>query len=130
MNLKQIEAGNVWRHIGMEIVRDSEGRPGVRVINTDKLRQLYGAMHGGIISTAVDSAAAVIVNEAVGDDYAATTVELKVNYLLPVVDSDIYAYAEIVKKGKQLVVTTVKVIDNRANVVAIGVVTFMVKQLN
>lgn len=130
MDLNLIEAGNVWKHIGMEIVRDSEARPGVYVKNTDNLRQLYGAMHGGIIATAVDAAAAVAVNEYAGTNYAASTVELKVNYLLPVVDSDIFAYAKIVKKGKQLVVTTVEVLDNQANVIAIGIVTYIIKSID
>ncbi len=129
MDLDFLESGNVWKYLGMKIVRDLEGRPGVHVKNTDNLRQIYGGMHGGIISTAVDAAAAVTVNEAVGKDYAASTVELKVNYLLPVVDSDIFVYAKIVKKGKQLIVTTVEVLDNRSNVVAIGIVTYMLKQI-
>ena len=129
MDLNLIESGNVWKYLGMKIVLDSEGCSGVQVKNTDNLRQVYGGMHGGIISTAVDAAAAVTVNEAVGKDYAATTVELKVNYLLPVVDSDIFAYAKLVKRGKQLMVTTVEVLDNRAEVVAIGIVTYIVKPI-
>lgn len=127
MDLDLIESGNVWKYLGIKIVRDAEGRSGVHVKNTENLRQVYGSMHGGIISTAVDAAAGVVVNEAVGKDYAAATVELKVNYLLPVVDSDIFGYAKIVKKGKQLMVTTVEVLDDQANVVAIGIVTYIVK---
>jgi uncharacterized protein (TIGR00369 family) len=129
VDLNLLESGNVWKYLGMKIVRDSEGRPGVHVKNTDNLRQVYGGMHGGIISTAVDAAAAVTVNEAVGRDYAATTVELKVNYLLSVVDSDIFGYAKLVKRGNQVMVATVEVLDNRANVVAIGIVTYMVKKI-
>lgn len=130
VDLNLLEAGNVWKHIGMEIVRNSEGHPGVHVINTNNLRQVYGAMHGGIISMAVDAAGAVVVNEQVGRDFAVSTVELKVNYLLPVVDSDIFVYAKIVKKGKQLAVTTVEVLDNLANIVAIGIVTYIVKPID
>ncbi len=130
VDLNLIEGGNVWKHIGMELVRDSKGHPGVHVKNTDNLKQVYGAMHGGIISLAVDSAAAVAINEYIGSDYAATTVELKVNYLLPVVDSDIFGYAKIVKKGKQLMVTTVEVLDNLEKVVAIGIVTYIIKPIS
>lgn len=129
VDLNLLESGNVWKYLGMKIVCDSEGRSGVHLKNTVNLRQVYGGMHGGIISTAVDAAAAVVVNESVGSDYAASTVELKVNYLLPVVDSDIFVYAKIVKKGKQLMVTTVEVLDNQANVVAIGIVTYILKPI-
>lgn len=129
VDLNLLESGNVWKYLGMTIVRDSEGRSGVHVKNSSNLRQVYGGMHGGIISTAVDAAAAVVVNEAVGEDYAATTVELKVNYLLPVIDSDIFVYAKLVKRGKQLMVATVEVLDDQANVVAIGIVTYMAKPI-
>ncbi|WP_291350074.1 PaaI family thioesterase [Desulfosporosinus sp.] len=127
MDLNSLESANVWRYLGIKIMHDSEGRAGVHVKDSENLRQVYGAMHGGIISTAVDAAAGVVVNKCIGRDYAASTVELKVNYLLPVVNSDIFAYAKIVKRGKQLIVTTVEVFDDLSNVVAIGIVTYMVK---
>lgn len=124
--LEVLGTSNVWKYLGIDIVASEDGKKGVKVTNTEMLRQLHGNLHGGIIATAVDTAMAVAVNEAIGPDQSAVTVELKVNYLLPVVDSDIYAYATLVKEGKRLFIGTVDVFDENGNLVAIGSSTFSI----
>lgn len=47
--------------------------------------------------------------------------------MLPVIDSDIYVFAKLVKKGKTLLVATAEVLDDKKNIVAIGTATYMVK---
>lgn len=126
--LHRLESSNAWQHIGMKIIYDSNGKVGVHLKNTPNLRQAYGSMHGGFIASAIDAGIGAAVNEAIGKDNWATTVELKVNYLLPVGESDIYVYPEIVKKGRNLIVATAEVKNDENNVVAIGSATFMVKQ--
>lgn len=129
VDLASLEAGKVWKYLGMEIVRNQQGQPGVRVKVTENLRQVYGNVHGGIIATAVDAAVAVIVNETIGADYGASTVELKVNFLRPVSDSDLFAFSRLVKKGRQLMIGITEVFDDRDNLVAVGIATYMVKPL-
>ncbi|WP_027355774.1 PaaI family thioesterase [Desulfofundulus thermocisternus] len=128
VDLDLLQAGNVWKYIGMEIIRNAEGQPGVHVRNSESLKQIYGSVHGGIIATAVDAAVAVAVNSAIGKDYGAATVELKVNFLYPVVDSDIFAFARLVKEGN-LMVGTAEVFDNQGQLVAIGTATYKVRPL-
>ena len=130
VDLNFLESGNVWKYIGMKIFRDEEGRLGVHIKNIDELRQVYGAMHGGIVTTAIDAAVAVAVNNAYGKKFAASTVELKVNYLLPMVDSDLFVFATLVKKGKQLTVATVEAIDGQKKLIAVGIATYMVKAID
>jgi len=86
-------------------------------------------MHGGIIATAIDAAVAVAVNDAYGKEFAASTVELKINYLLPMVDPDLFVFASLVKKGKQLAVATVEAIDGQKRLIAVGIATYMVKPI-
>ncbi|HHY27789.1 MAG TPA: PaaI family thioesterase, partial [Desulfitobacterium dehalogenans] len=123
-SLEALGTSNIWRYLGISIVTNNQGKKGVKITNTDVLKQVHGNVHGGIIATAVDAAMGVAVNEAIGPDHYAVTVELKVNYLLPVVDSDIYAYANLVKEGKRLFMGTVDVYDEDDNLVAIGSSTF------
>lgn len=130
VDLNLLESGNVWKLIGMKIFRDAEGRLGVHVKNIDELRQVYGAMHGGIIATAIDAAVAVAVNDVYGKNFAASTVELKVNYLLPMVDPDLFVFASLVKKGKQIAVATAEAIDGQKKLIAIGIATYMVKSID
>ncbi|AFM00728.1 MULTISPECIES: PaaI family thioesterase [Desulfitobacterium] len=123
-SLEALGTSNIWRHLGISIVTNDQGKKGVKITNTDVLKQVHGNVHGGIIATAVDAAMGVAVNEVIGPDHYAVTVELKVNYLLPVADSDIYAYANLVKEGKRLFMGTVDVYDEDDNLVAIGSSTF------
>lgn len=127
--LNSLESSNAWRYIGMEVIenKNNPNQKGVRVKNTDNLKQVHGSIHGGIIAMAIDAAMAVAVNEAIGPDQAAVTVELKVNYLRPVFESDLFAYAKLVKHGKQLLIGTVEAFDNENQLVAIGSSTFMIR---
>ncbi|TWH56214.1 acyl-CoA thioesterase [Desulfitobacterium sp. LBE] len=123
-NLEALGSSNIWKYLGMTIVTNEQGKKGVKITTTDKFKQAHGSVHGGIIATVIDTAMGVAVNEAIGPDHYAVTVELKVNYLLPVVDLDIYAYASLVKEGKRLFMGTVNVYDEDGNLVAIGSATF------
>ncbi len=127
VELNSLEASNVWKYLGMEIVENSQNQKGVKIKNTDNLKQVYGNVHGGIIATAIDAAMGVAVNQSIGPDQSAVTVELKVNYLYPVFNSDLYAFAKLVKQGKQLVTGTVEVHDEENHLIAIGTSTYIRK---
>ena len=125
-SLEGLGTSNAWKYLGISVITNEQGKQGVKVTNTEDLKQIHGNLHGGIIATAIDTAMAVAVNESIGPNQYAVTVELKVNYLLPVVDSDIYAYAHLVKAGKRLFMGSIDVFDEDDNLVAIGSSTFSI----
>lgn len=126
VELNLLQSSKSWKHIGMEIIRNSEGKPGIRIPNSENLKQFYGNVHGGFIAMAVDTASGVAVNDSIGDNRGAVTVELKVNYLEPIGESDIYAYAQVVRKGNRLLTCTVEVTNDEGVLAAIGITTFIV----
>lgn len=126
VELNLLQSSKSWKHIGMEIIRNSEGKPGIRIQNSENLKQIYGNVHGGFIAMAVDTASGVAVNDSIGDNRGAVTVELKVNYLEPIGESDIYAYAQVVRKGNRLLTCTVEVTNDEGVLAAIGITTFIV----
>lgn len=128
VELNSLQSSNVWKYIGMEIVENDKDQKGIRIKNTDNLKQVYGNVHGGIIAMAIDAAMGVAVNEAIGPNQSAVTVELKVNYLRPVFDSDFFAFATLVKQGRQLLTGTVEVFDEDNCIIAIGITTYVRKQ--
>jgi uncharacterized protein (TIGR00369 family) len=125
VDLNLLESSNVWKYIGMEIVENDSKQKGIRIKNSTNLKQVYGNVHGGIIAMAIDAAMGVAVNEAIGSNQSAVTVELKTNYLRPAFDSDIFAYAKIVKEGKTLLTGTVDVFDEKDQLIALGIVTYI-----
>lgn len=126
VDLNLLQSSNAWKHIDMEIIENDDGKLGVKVKGSENLKQVYGNIHGGFIAMAVDAAAGVAVNNLIGPDHGAVTLELKVNYLLPVGgDSDVYAFANVVKGGKRIITCTVEVFNNNGDLAAIGITTFM-----
>lgn len=129
VDINLLAKANVWKYIGMELVYDSNGQPGVHMAKNDNLKQYFGGVHGGMITAVADTAMAVTVNNVLGKDFGATTIEMKINFLQGTSDSDLVSFAKIVKKGKQMITLTAEVVDSQENLVAIVLGTFMVRPL-
>jgi len=83
-------------------------------------------LHGGLIATVADEAVWYALEHVLQQSRHSTTVELKVNYLRPAMDTAVLrAKATLVKTGRTLVVGTVELMDERGTVCAIATVTYM-----
>ena len=61
------------------------------------------AIHGGVLSTLIDTAGGVAAWSALGDDESVSTVDLRVDYLVPAgLEGDLRASAELVRKGTRV----------------------------
>ncbi|WP_366922276.1 PaaI family thioesterase [Metallumcola ferriviriculae] len=111
VRLNDLAEGSFWKLIDMKIDYKGDGSAMVRVSVSEKHRQVYGQVHGGVIASALDSAIAVLVNQQIGPDQGANTVELKVNYLRPATGSGLRAEAELIKLGRTLIVADARCYD-------------------
>jgi uncharacterized protein (TIGR00369 family) len=85
-----------------------------------------GSLHGGLIATLVDECVWYAMEHAAKIRRHSATVELKVNYLRPLMDSAVArARAKLVKTGRTLCTGTVEVHDQRGLLCAIGTATYM-----
>lgn len=85
-----------------------------------------GTLHGGLIAAVADEAVWYALEHVLNRTRNSTTVELKVNYLRPAIDTaSLRARAHLVKTGKTLVVGTVELTDDRSMLCAIATVTYM-----
>ena len=67
------------------------------------------ALHGGVISTLLDTAGGGIAFSALDwKKYALSTIDMRVDYLLPGRPEDIYAEASVLRKGNRVIVTTMR----------------------
>jgi len=85
-----------------------------------------GVLHGGITASIADEAAWHAIENHHG--YGAkksTTTELKVNYLRPIAGKKAIARAVLVRAGKTLCVSRVDIFDEKKNLAAIAIVTYM-----
>ncbi len=111
VKLNDLAAGSFWRLIDMDVDYKEDGKAIVRISVSEKHRQVYGQVHGGVIATMLDSAIAVVVNQKIGPDQGANTIELKVNYLRPATGDSLRAEGEIIKYGRTLIVAEARCYD-------------------
>ncbi len=65
----------------------------------DELRQPHGLLHGGATASVIDTAMAFAVVSILESDEKASTVDLTVHYLRPVMEGAIVCTAKVVKAG-------------------------------
>jgi uncharacterized protein (TIGR00369 family) len=85
-----------------------------------------GVLHGGITASMADEAAWHAIESRFGYGVRkSTTTELKVNYLRPIVGKKAIARVYMVRAGKTLCVMRVDIFDEKKNLAAIAIVTYM-----
>ncbi|MBS4022716.1 MAG: PaaI family thioesterase [Dethiobacter sp.] len=119
-----------WELLGISVVRWETGFARLVMPVKKDLLQVYGLVHGGAIASLIDSSIAVALTSGLAPGESASTVELKVNYLAPVLEGKIFADTRIVKRGKTIVVGITEVVDEEGRMVAIGTATYMILRNN
>ncbi|MEZ5354988.1 MAG: PaaI family thioesterase [Bryobacteraceae bacterium] len=85
---------------------------------------LAGTLHGGITATLADVAGGFAALAHYGDR-PLTTVELKLNYFLPVTGSRVTARSHVLRAGRTLCVSQVEIRNEQRKLAAVAIVTYM-----
>jgi len=91
--------------IGAQLAGVAPGRCEIHLPFRDELTQQNGFFHAGIIATVVDSAAGYAGFSLMPADTDVLTVEYKLNLLAPGAGELLIAIGEVVKSGRNLVIT-------------------------
>jgi len=110
----------------MSTVTGDDGIIRVGMDVTEDLKQFYGNIHGGVISSLMDSTIAVAINQQLEPGEGASTVEIKVNYFRPVSKGRIIGEGKVIQKGRKIVVGQGEIRDEEGRIVAFGTATFMI----
>jgi acyl-CoA thioesterase len=129
VRIADLETGPYWKHMNMKTVNDLDGNIRVVMDITEDLKQFYGNIHGGVISSMMDSTIAVAINQQLDPGEGASTVEIKVNYLRPVSKGQLWGEGKVIQKGKKIMVGQGEIKDDEGRMVAFGTATFMIVQL-
>ena len=125
----EVPDSNFWHLLGMSVEKREKGKATVVLPVSDKLRQLYRVVHGGAIASLIDSVIGVAANTLLPPGKRAATVEMNVNYMLPVTGGRLTATATILQQGKRIIVGTAEVHDDQGRLVACGRATYIVNQV-
>jgi uncharacterized protein (TIGR00369 family) len=99
------------RYLGLKV---EEVQPGQARLRLPYRPEFLGdpfrpALHGGVISTLVDVAAGVAATSTLPFGSKCSTVDLRVDYLLPGRPADLWAEAVILRGGRSVAVVNVEV---------------------
>jgi uncharacterized protein (TIGR00369 family) len=113
------------RLLGIEVSRFHADGVTLRCQIRKELLNSHGALHGGVTASLADVAVGVAIHCHSAQPRPVSTVELKVNYLLPVKEGVLYARARLLRVGSTLCVGRVDLTDSRAKVVGTAIVTYI-----
>lgn len=91
--------------LGAELRAVEPGRVVLGVAYRDDLNQQNGFLHGGVVGTLCDNAAAAAAGTLVAAGSGILTVEYKVNFLGPAVGDHVEAVGEVVRLGRSVAVS-------------------------
>jgi len=113
-------------YVGINLVRLH--KDGVTLACTIRPELLNGSdvLHGGVTATLADVAVGMALARHLGRPRAATTVEMKINYLRPAVHGRVTARSHLVKVGSRLCCGRVEVVDQQKRPVAEALITYMI----
>jgi uncharacterized protein (TIGR00369 family) len=115
-------------HLGITLAR--RHRDGVTVecpIRPEYLN-MHGTLHGGLTATLIDVAGGFATLAHYGVRPAAT-VDMKVNYFLPIAGRRFSARSKLLRAGKTLSVCQVEVFDEKKRLAAFGMITYILTTL-
>ncbi|MCX5805992.1 MAG: PaaI family thioesterase [Proteobacteria bacterium] len=112
-----------YQHIGIEIVEAGDGFAKLVLKYKDCLSHPFGYFHGGVIASLADSSGINAVMTTLREGEKALTLEMKINFLLPAKNPEIYAEAKVVHRGRKIAVSDVDVKNTEGQLIAKAIVT-------
>ncbi len=117
-DLKEFMTGIVpyWQTLGLEL---KEVEPGHAVFVAQVRPQLTqnGVLHGGVLASIADSACAVAAISRVYPESYATTINLQVSYLKPVLEGQFRAVGKCLKAGRNVLFSEAAIYDEKDTLV-------------
>src|SRR5262245_59479618 len=110
--------------MGFEVAKLSDGGAILTVRTEDRHRQVHNVMHGGVIAALADTAAAIAAYTKVPRGTEVVTIELKINYLLPVSEGKLTAEGKVLRAGRNFIVVECDVTREDSALAAKALLTF------
>ena len=112
--------------LGMRILYFGEGKAAVGIKVDERFHNPMGTLHGGIMTDLADAAMGIATMSTLGDGESFTTLELKMNFLRPVIKGELTAEARVLHRGRTVAMTEVIVKSQDGRDIARGTATQMV----
>jgi uncharacterized protein (TIGR00369 family) len=124
-----IEMTPFMKHLAMEFVEGGDGYAKLAMRYQDENSTAAKALHGGAISSLIDTTGAMAAwttAEIATPKYFGSTVGINVNYLSGAIGEDIFAEGRVLKRGKEIIYSDVRVTDAAGKLCAQGSVIYRI----
>ena len=111
--------------LGMRLRRVHRDGITIELQASHDLRNDTGVAHGGIAAAMADAAVGGAIQRHFGGGRRITTVELKMNYFLPVTEGRTFARSHLLRIGSTLCVGNVDLTDDHGRAIGTAIVTYM-----
>jgi uncharacterized protein (TIGR00369 family) len=111
--------------LGIKLTRVHRDGITIECVLRRDLTNSVGVAHGGVAATLADGAVGAAINRHFGGRRLFTTVELKINYFLPVAEGRIFARSRLLRIGSTLCVGSVDLADTQGRQLGTALVTYM-----
>ena len=111
--------------LGLEITERHDDGVTIECPVRPDLMNGMGVLHGGVTATVADAAMGIGLSHVLGKDRAITTVEMKINYMHPVVSGKVVARSYVLRIGATLSTGRVDLFDGEGTPVGVALLTYM-----
>ena len=131
--LTEAEIARLWERardvpisttLGFEFAAIARGTCSLAWTRDSRYDGIFRSMHGGLMMTLADSAAAFALLTVIDSDSRITTTEMNIRFLAPVRER-VIAHARVLKVGRSLCPITVDLVDAGGRMVAHAGMTYM-----
>ena len=111
--------------LGIELGEMKRGAATLHLMMRDDLRQNNGVIHGGVVASLVDTAAAFAILTLLKPSETTTTIDLTVHYLRPLLQGRVTAKAHVVRAGRRVLVISIDVFNEDTSLAATALTSFI-----
>ncbi len=113
----------IFRTLGFHALQLGAGTCSARISRDPRYDGIFESLHGGILITLADSAAALAILTLCGADARIATTDMSIRFLAPA-RSDVRVHARVIKAGKSLVPVEATLHDEEGVLVAVSQVSY------
>lgn len=118
--IDMINKGPFFMHMSMRVTELGVGYSKVVAEIGKKHMNPFGAIHGGVYASVIDTAAYWSAYCDLPEEQGLVTIDLKVDFLSPVLDQKVIVNGKRVKAGKTIYLTEAQMINENGKVFAHG----------
>jgi uncharacterized protein (TIGR00369 family) len=118
--IKIINEGPFFRHMSMRVTELGVGYSKVVAEISRKHMNPFGALHGGVYSSVIDTAAYWSAYCDLPEEQGLVSIDLKVDFLAPVIDQTVIVKGKRVKAGKTIYLAEAQMFNEKGHLVAHG----------